>query len=871
MEDNNRSEELSSSTSSQLAGLGKGAAKGVAKGTVKGAKKAINFAKKKMGKALKAKVKLLLSQSLLVLLPYLIGGIILGTVVIAFQSGIFSKDIDKIELNFDENGDRELREEVQLKIAEINSQIPEGSIGLPSETRINQEQVLMFANQAYLMISEDARIKAAQEAKANHHNEEIKSEEKTLYATVAGEKINLSDEKYALRSLALIGLRLFKPKVITEEVEVNIKATYTELVTGAQPATAEEVKAYEEGGGKVLLPQSEEEILTYNAGTIYELKASMLGTGGFYKIIHIQNPTEKNYKEKMHVVREVHNIMNVYNYTYEVIQEVVQGNPADFKAIGEVTLERELPVITGRTEQNEKNYQTLKEIIKGCYPFSEEDAEMLTEIVANATDPNSTYLFESVDYTSGFAYNLADLSQFGIPQEYITYFYEAEKIYKLPAWYLAAIARQESDFNPQAEYKGAHGIMQFQRYDINGKDLFQYHLDNGLTEVLAGIGIKVVSADQAWDIFLNSTRVQVIATSWVVNKYFNMAYRDFKLPKSQWGEFPTTQWQTLYAPKFSFELSEENKPLFMKALAYYNAGEGTVGKWNPQEKYMSWPYSVSVWEYMNQYSGQIFERSLINWSFNTSSILRPFGNYKDASTGESMNSIGTLITSKQDTPVPVLTGGEVTTVKESTLIIKSKDATDNYIYVEYLNLKDIYVTAGDRVAANQIIATNKHNYLEIRIKSEGTYVDPLDFIKKENAKIEELNLSGSEKFRALMAVASPYEGVKYVYGGNSMSGIDCSGLTVIAYKAIGYSLPRTAQGQYDKVTNKGATLIRDFSQAKPGDLVFYTKTYEIGRYITHVAIYLGNGRIFEAAGNKVRYSTVSPTNPKFVGFGRVFN
>ena len=122
MEDNNRSEELSSSSSSQLSGL----AKGAVNGATKGVKKAINFAKKKMGKALKAKIKLLLSQSLLILLPYLIGGIILGTVVIAFQSGIFAKDIDKIAVNFDENGDRELREEVQQKIAEINSQIPEG-------------------------------------------------------------------------------------------------------------------------------------------------------------------------------------------------------------------------------------------------------------------------------------------------------------------------------------------------------------------------------------------------------------------------------------------------------------------------------------------------------------------------------------------------------------------------------------------------------------------------------------------------------------------------------------------------------------------------------------------------------------------------
>ena len=856
MEENNRNEEVSSDSTGKLAGGAKKAVNGIGKG--------IRKLTKNLGKNIKTKIKLFLIKALLFLLPYLIAVILISSVIVAFQQGIFAKDIN--EATLEEGRDDELKRQVQKKIDEINAGIPEGIIGLPAETRINKDQVLMFANQAYLMISEDVKYE-------EEKNAEVTDEDgrKNVYVTVSGQKVEISDPEKALEKLALIGIDMFKPKVITDEIEIEVKATYTELVVGTQSASNEEIESYKADGNTVMQPQTEDEIKMYNPGTIYELKANLEGTGGFYKIIHIKNPTEKNYKEKVKIVKEVHNIMNTYNYNYDVITETVQGNPAEFNAIGEVTLERQLPVITGRTQVNEKNYQGLKEKIRESYTFSEEDAEMLTEIVANAIDPNSTFLFDNVDYTSGFAYNLADLSQFGIPQEYITYFYEAERIYKVPAWYFAAVARQESNFDPGAEYKGAYGIMQFQRFDLNGKDLFQYHLDNGLKAIFEELGIKVVSADQAWGVFLNSTRVQVIATSWVVNKYFNMAYRDFMLPKSEWSDFPVNQWKTLYAPKFNFELSEENKPLFMKALAYYNAGEGTVGKWTPKDKYMTWPYSLSVWEYMNQYSGQIFEKSLINWTFNTSSIYRPFGAYKDTATGQTLNYLGTLITSAENTPVPVLTGGEVTEKREGHIIIKSKDANDKYIYVEYLNLKDIYVSAGDRVSANQVIATNAYNYLELRIKSNGTYIDPLDFIKKENQQIEELNLSGGEKFKTLMATAAPYEGVKYVFGGNTMNGIDCSGLTVQAYKAIGYNLPRTAQGQYDLATNKGANVIRDFNQAKPGDLVFYTKTYNAGRYITHVAIYLGNGRIFEAAGEYVRYNTLSPSNPKFVGFGRIFN
>lgn len=857
MGEDNRNDQIASESSGKITAG--------AKKAVKGTGKMLKAISKHFGKGMKTKIKLFLLKSLAFLLPYLIVVIILSSVIVAFQSGIFAKDLNEISL--EDGRDDELKRQVQIKIDEINANIPEGIIGLPSETRINKDQVLMFANQAYVMISEDVKYEEEKSAEVSQGA----GGEKIVTVKVAGEKVTISDKEKALKDLALIGVKMFRPKVTTDEIEINVKATFTELVVGTQAASSADIEEYKAAGKIIMNPQTEEEIKMYNPGTIYELKATLEGTGGTYKIIHIKNPTEKNYKEKVKIVKEVTNIMNSYTYTYDVITETVQGNPAEFNAIGEVTLERQLPVITGRTQVNEKNYQGLKEKIKESYPFSEEDAEMLTEIVANAIDPNTTFLFEDVDYTSGFAYNLADLSQFGIPQEYISYFYEAEKIYKIPAWYFAAVARQESNFDPGAEYKGAHGIMQFQRFDLNGKDLFQYHLDNGLKTVFEELGIKVVSADQAWGVFLSSTRVQVIATSWVVNKYFNMAYRDFMLPKSEWADFPVNQWKTLYAPKFNFELSEENKPLFMKALAYYNAGEGTVEKWTPENKYMTWPYSISVWEYMNQYSGQVFEKSLINWSFNAGSIYRPFGIYKDSATGQTINYLGTLISSAENTPVPVLTGGEVTEKREGHIVIKSKDANDKYIYVEYLNLKDIYVFVGDRVSANQVIATNAYNYLELRIKSNGAYVDPLDFIKKENEKIQESNLAGGEKFKILMAAAAPYEGVPYVFGGNTLNGIDCSGLTAQAYKAISYSLPRTAQGQYDLVTDKGANLIRDINQAKPGDLVFFTKTYNAGRFITHVAIYLGNGRIFEAAGEKVRYNTVSPDNPKFVGFGRVFN
>lgn len=81
--------------------------------------------------------------------------------------------------------------------------------------------------------------------------------------------------------------------------------------------------------------------------------------------------------------------------------------------------------------------------------------------------------------------------------------------------------------------------------------------------------------------------------------------------------------------------------------------------------------------------------------------------------------------------------------------------------------------------------------------------------------------------------------------GKSTVGFDCSGLTIYAYAAVGITLPRTAAQQY------AASKPVDQDQAQPGDLVFYGTSPET---IHHVAIYLGNGNVLNAAkpGTKVR-------------------
>lgn len=125
---------------------------------------------------------------------------------------------------------------------------------------------------------------------------------------------------------------------------------------------------------------------------------------------------------------------------------------------------------------------------------------------------------------------------------------------------------------------------------------------------------------------------------------------------------------------------------------------------------------------------------------------------------------------------------------------------------------------------------------------------------KAKAKKEGRTYSLTEKDKKqLLEDAKYFKGGKYVWGGTTPQGFDCSGYVQYLYKKHNIELPRTAWAQ----SKRGKPVDRNHLQK--GDLLFFLTDKSRHIPVTHVGIYLGGGKFIHAASRK-KGIIISPIN-----------
>lgn len=154
-----------------------------------------------------------------------------------------------------------------------------------------------------------------------------------------------------------------------------------------------------------------------------------------------------------------------------------------------------------------------------------------------------------------------------------------------------------------------------------------------------------------------------------------------------------------------------------------------------------------------------------------------------------------------------------------------------------------------------IIGT-QDGWYKIRYNSKDGFISPDYFApaKEQLASRSGSSSSGSDASSGsaveLVEYAKNYLGVKYVYGGSTPKGFDCSGFTFYVFKHFGVSISRTASAQF----NQGTAVSKD--NLKPGDAVFFSQG---SKSIGHVGIFVGGGCFIHASspGDVVKISSLS--------------
>lgn len=193
-----------------------------------------------------------------------------------------------------------------------------------------------------------------------------------------------------------------------------------------------------------------------------------------------------------------------------------------------------------------------------------------------------------------------------------------------------------------------------------------------------------------------------------------------------------------------------------------------------------------------------------------------------------------------------------------------------------VNTDGVNVRAEASTDAAVITTLGADAYLTVNGFADGWYAVTCEYGSTGYVRSDFLDLTtqtaGSSAASGVAAIAKQYLGTRYVYGGASPSGFDCSGFTMYVFKQVGVSLPHSATSQWQ--SGKGEK-ITSISSLQEGDLVFFCDpSRSKGKACSHAGIYIGGGQFIHSSSSSsggviISSLTSGYYNTYFVGGMRI--
>lgn len=300
-------------------------------------------------------------------------------------------------------------------------------------------------------------------------------------------------------------------------------------------------------------------------------------------------------------------------------------------------------------------------------------------------------------------------------------------------------------------------------------------------------------------------------------------------------------------------------------------------------------------EIIKEHSGLVFN---LNPIFILQGVIKRFGYIKDPDSGEKVFYPAIDIEPPTDGKIFAMIDGIVQfgsgEFGEYIEILTEAGHRVRYTNVSNILVEEgIEIKAGDELCSLSEPSSNSFigPFLRIQLIDKfDNYLDPYFYIMSTTDKLSDAYLvdftqtngysnnpnyhfqsdidieNYEEWVKALLEEAEKHLGKRYVFGSNGPNTFDCSSFVAWTFTHSGVkNMPRTtAQAMYNSTERVSKEDLR------PGDLVFFTGTYDAGRPVTHIGIYVGNGTMIHA-GDPIQYANLNSNYSQnhYYGGGRV--